>query len=123
LAQGNVDAAAPHVMEALALGLEVQHPLRARRGPREGAMILGYAQARLTELGHIPQAEDELAMRTATQAIEKRLHDEELTPLMQRGAALSEDEILRLLQPLLTGRGESHSAPVNVRNRVNALLI
>lgn len=134
LAQGNIDAAAPHVVEALTLGLEVQHPLRAfaiayaaplhaNRDAREAAIIFGFAQARLAQLGHTPQAEDELAMQTATQAIKKRLHDEELAPLLERGANFSENDILRLLQPLLTGGGETHSAPVAARNRVNALLI
>jgi hypothetical protein len=134
LALGQVEAAAPHVVEALKLGLEVQHPLRAFAiayaaplqadwDASEAGLILGFAKARLAQLGHTPQSEDELAMRTATQTIEKHLRDGELAPLLERGAALPEDEVVRLLQPLLTGSGETHRAPVTARNGVNALLI
>lgn len=133
IALGHFEDAAPHVREAFKLGMEVQHPLRAfavaycaplhvDRDPREAALVLGYAQARLAEIEHAVQPDDELAIRRALEAIERKLPGDEVTALLARGATLSEAEVTRILEPTLAGRGKPHDAPIAAGHGVDALL-
>ncbi len=133
VALGQFDEAAPHMRKALALALERQHPLRAlliayasglhsERNPREAALLLGYARARLRELEWEPEADDERAMQNIERAIESSLDGDEFAALLKSGAALPEPDALSLLAPTSALDGEGHGSAV-AGHGIGALLI
>jgi predicted ATPase len=109
LAQGRLDEAAPHARRALALSLNIESPqlrayaialcapFQAEREPVEAAMAFGYATARLRELEFEPDTNDQLALATATLAIERKVMGESFASLLERGAARTEREVVSAL--------------------------
>ncbi|HXW76901.1 MAG TPA: TIR domain-containing protein [Candidatus Eremiobacteraceae bacterium] len=113
--------AAPHAREALLLAIESQHPLaqaqaiaycapaHAERESREAAMLIGYAKSRLDEMEWEPDESDDLALENVVRAVE-RLLGEPIAPLLERGAAWTEEEALRAVKAPDARRSVSSSA-------------
>jgi predicted ATPase len=109
LAAGSVDKADAHARRALALAVEARHPVlsalaiaycapgQARVDPRRGALLFGYARARLREMQFEGDRIEKIALRQALQNIEGAPGITKSTPLLDEGAALSQDDALALV--------------------------
>ena len=130
-----LEEAEPHALQALSLALEEQHllgiafatacvaPIHAKHDPREAAMLLGYAKARLRDLQWNIERDEETALENITKSIERDLRPGELPELLEIGAAFNQEQALEMLAPTLAGSGESHDAAIAAGNRVGTLLI
>ena len=122
LGVGRLDVAEPHAHEAVTLTLETNLPLiRAlaiafcapflvARAPEDAALLFGYANGQLRELGWKVQDEEQRALETAAQLIENALPASSYETLAKRGAALRLDEALAVLTPALA-RNYADSGP------------
>jgi predicted ATPase len=118
LASGKSAKAEQHAREALTLSLETQNALfcalaiaycsaaHASQDAQQAAEIYGYAMAQLRRLEWIGEDDDRLAFHNITGIIQRALDGRDLGPLMDRGAALSQDAVLDMLQ------GELSTPPV-----------
>jgi len=109
LASDDVKVADPHARRALALAVAAQHPLfsalgfaycapfHASHASAEGAMLFGYAMARLREMQWEPEQGDELALHNARQIIEGALGDDDFDTTALRGAGWKQDQALAVL--------------------------
>jgi predicted ATPase len=114
LASGSVEHAEPHARRALTLALESQHAILIALSlaycapslpdPRHGALLCGYAQARLGDLEFERDRVETIALRNASQSIERVLGVSVMTPLLEEGARLSQADALALL-PALSAMG------------------
>lgn len=135
LALNRVSDAMPHARRALQGALNLAYPLGiasalaicsadgAIPNARDAARVFGFARGALRDLNWTTQPDEARAFLNVAQALQARLPQDELDGLIQSGAALTQDEALRLIEPALTERGEAHDAPVAARNRVGTLLI
>jgi tetratricopeptide (TPR) repeat protein len=111
---GDFEQAKPHAERALMLARDVEIPLArstaiaycapfvADRDAAQAAILFGYAKKSLGELEWRADRDDEIALQNAWHAIAQRLDSEEQRALLQRGAALTEDEVLTMLDEALS---------------------
>jgi tetratricopeptide (TPR) repeat protein len=109
LASGSVEKAEPHARRALALALDARHPVLAVLAiaycapahalvePRQAARLFGFARARLRDMQFDGDPIEKVALTFALQSIERALANADVTPLLDEGAALSQDEAVALL--------------------------
>jgi predicted ATPase len=109
LACGRLADAEPHARNVLSLSTDANHPLlsaiaivccapfHARRDAQEAAMLLGYAQSRLRDLKWKVDGELLLALDNASEIVRRELGPEEMPPLVDRGAALTQGDALNML--------------------------
>lgn len=121
LALGRLSEAEPHARRALVLSTEARHPhvralsiahcaaYFAEHDAKEAAMLLGYALARLENLGYERQADDEIATKTIAGAIASRLADGELSVFLESGAGWSDEQVSAALEAAFSKQRESPS--------------
>jgi predicted ATPase/Tfp pilus assembly protein PilF len=109
LASGSVEKAELHARRALTLAVDARHPVlsalaiaycapvQALVHAQQGAQLFGFARARLRELQFEGDRIEKIALRNALQSIEGVLGDADVAPLLEKGAALAQDDALALL--------------------------
>lgn len=134
LALGRIEEAAPHARQALTLAVELPHPLgiafavaycsarEASRDPSSAALLFGYATARLSDLKWTIESDEQLALTNVSKLIATQLPDADYARLSEQGAALTQDDVLRMLEPALTGIGEDAHSAVAAGDGVGTLL-
>ncbi|HLJ83420.1 MAG TPA: GAF domain-containing protein [Candidatus Eremiobacteraceae bacterium] len=126
LAADAIEIAEPHARRALTLALESQHAVLialsiAHCAPgladrREGAVLWGYANARLGELQFERDRVETIALRNASRTIEATLGASVMALLIEEGSKLSQTDALALLPALSAVRvvERSHQIPGDV---------
>ncbi len=111
LASGAIDEAESHARRGLSLAVATHHsvlaalaiaycaPHHALREPEQGARLFGYASARLSELHFEGDLAETLALRNASQSIERALTAGDVAAMLAEGATLRQDEALEILSP------------------------
>ncbi|MBV9332435.1 MAG: hypothetical protein JO146_00355, partial [Candidatus Eremiobacteraeota bacterium] len=106
LAIGDRARAEPFARKSLAAAAKARHRVGAslmmahlaiiafERNPREAALLLGYAQARLREEGWELMPPDSTLLPSLLADLHRALDDSELARLLDEGAALSDDRAL-----------------------------
>lgn len=134
LALGNFDEAQPHARRALALAAEARHEyvlalsiahcsaFHARSDAPGAAILFGYAGARLKTLGWKPRNDDKQALTNVAASIGSRLHSAEFKRLVERGASLTDNDALAMVEGELARSGDGHGAPVASGDGVGTLL-
>ena len=109
LASGAVGTAQAHAGRALALAVGAHHPMltlltiaycapiHAQADPGEGARVLGFAQARMREMEFHGDGTERIALSNAVASVRSGLRGQELEPLLDQGAAMSEEAVLNTL--------------------------
>jgi predicted ATPase len=135
VAGGRYEEGAPYARRALHSALRVRHPVvtalalalcapeMSAQNVRDAALVFGYARARLVELNWGGERDDLLTLDRALEIIVSGLEDESITPLLERGSTLREDEALELLFSGSAGSSAADVLPANVAgDRVGTLL-
>jgi hypothetical protein len=106
LAIGDRSRAEPFARESLAAAARARHRVRAaltiahlaivasERDPKEAALLLGYAQARLREDGWELSPPESVLIPSLLADLQRRFSDAELSQLLDEGAAWTDDRAL-----------------------------
>jgi tetratricopeptide (TPR) repeat protein len=131
IASGVWDVAEMHAGRALQLAVAAKHsvlaalaiaycaPLQINADARIAATLFGYATARLRELGFDADHAESVALHNARTRISRALNDEAMDPLLERGADLTQQDVLDQLE---SASRSGHGPPSDARDRVATLL-
>jgi hypothetical protein len=72
-------------------------PAHALIDAQQGARLFGFARARLREIQFEGDGIEKIALQFASQSIERALGTADIAPLLEEGAALTQDDALALL--------------------------
>jgi predicted ATPase len=109
LASGSIEKAELHARRALMSAVGGRHPIIANLAiaycapshalvhPQEGARLFGFARARLREMQFDGDPIEKVALKISLEKIELALGGADIAPMLEEGAALTEDAAVALL--------------------------